>query len=219
MRPRILICIILHCCNFFIDLCYSLVSQLVRGPVLAQPVATLEGVRGLVREGSIGSGRMDKLSKRLSHSSKGIEKRALETEVRSLQTRLERTCDFSSNVPSVQHRADSAEAERRARSIIRVRCGRAALFSSDLFGEPAWDMLLELYATELADRVACVSGVCRDSGAPFSTALRWIKMLEDNGWVTRLPNHGSPPQSFLSLTDKSKSAMKRFFAQPELANL
>lgn len=162
---------------------------------------------------------MEQPSKQSPHSSfECSEERALLNEVRSLQSRLERLCDTSIDVLSIQHDVNSAEAERRARDILRVRRRREALFGSGLFGEPAWDMLLELYATELGGRCARASDLCRVSGVPSSTALRWIKMLEDHGWITRLPDQRDARRSFLSLTDKSKIAMERFFAQPELAN-
>lgn len=160
---------------------------------------------------------MNKRSKRPSHSC-GLTEQDLEPGVRSLQTRHERMCDCSDHVRGGKPLVDAVEVERRARRIIRIRRRCKELFSSDLFGEPAWDMLLELYASELVGRPASASGVCGDSGVALSTALRWIKMLENNGWVTRLPDQADPPQSFLSLTDKSKVAMERFFAQPDLAN-
>ena len=81
----------------------------------------------------------------------------------------------------------------RPRTIIRLRRRRDRLFGSDLFGEPAWDMLLELYAAELAQRRECVSGLCCASGVPATTALRWITLLVNAGWVTRRAGPVRPP--------------------------
>jgi hypothetical protein len=42
--------------------------------------------------------------------------------------------------------------DQLVRSISRFRSKRRALFRAELFGEPAWDMLLELYHAHLAGR-------------------------------------------------------------------
>lgn len=163
---------------------------------------------------------MEQPFKQSSQTSFGrSERRTILNEVKSLESRLERLSDPSHDVPSTQRSVNSVEAERRARVILRVRRKREALFGSGLFGEPAWDMLLELYATELAGQRARAADLCCISGVPSSTALRWLRMLENHGWVTRLPDRRDARESFLSLTGKSRIAMERFIAQPELANL
>ena len=146
------------------------------------------------------------------------ERETVLNEWRSLQTRLERL--FSAAVHSVTVPAglDRGETERRVRNIIRLRRRRDRIFGLGLFGEPAWDMLLELYAAEITGRRECVSGRCV-SGVPATTALRWITLLENAGWIARRADQLDRRRSFLSLTPKATSAMDSFFAQPELVQI
>lgn len=148
------------------------------------------------------------------------EREALLNEVRSLHVRLERLFDTASDVGPIPTGCfERADTERQVRNIIRLRRRRERFFGSDLFGEPAWDMLLELYAAELAGRRECVSGLCCVSGVPTTTALRWISLLEDSGWIARKADVLDRRRSFLSLTAKARTAMDGFFAQPELAQV
>lgn len=79
-------------------------------------------------------------------------------------------------------------------------------------------MLLELYVIELAGKRECVSGLCAVSGVPSTTALRWVHMLENRGWVTISMDERDGRRHLLSLTEKSMTGMRRFFEQPELVN-
>ena len=158
---------------------------------------------------------MDWCSEKISASHLGSELEMSLNEARSLQSRLERLCG-NSREPEPVSAIEGVETERKVRNILRLRRRRESLFGLDLFGEPSWDMLLELYATELAGRRESVSGLCSVSGVPSSTALRWIKTLENDGWITRKADPVDGRRSFLSLTAKARTAMERFFSQPEL---
>ena len=164
---------------------------------------------------------MEQRSQRLSVPSSDQSAR-LEVlkEMRHLQTKLERLFDITSDSQAVPAGPlDRTETEVRVRNIIRLRRRRERLFGSDLFAEPAWDMLLELYAEELAQRRECVSSLCYASGVPPTTALRWITLLEKTGWFARCADPLDQRRTFLSLTPKAAAAMDCFFAQPELAQI
>jgi len=66
-----------------------------------------------------------------------------------------------------------------AGEIYRMRRARDRYLPKELTGEPAWDILLALYAEEPAKLP--VSSLCFGSGAPQTTALRWIAVLEKAG--------------------------------------
>jgi DNA-binding MarR family transcriptional regulator len=72
-----------------------------------------------------------------------------------------------------------------ARTWIRVRRAREKLLGADLFADPAWDMLLDLYIEHKAGRSPSVSSLCLASQVPVTTALRWISKLEHDGLITR----------------------------------
>lgn len=93
-------------------------------------------------------------------------------------------------------------------SILIARRSREAMFGANLFAEPAWDVLLELYAAKLGTRTTCVTDLARAIGVPQSTTKRWVALLEARGLVAR--EHLTPGQSGsrISLTEAGESKMK-----------
>src|SRR3954468_10330260 len=73
-----------------------------------------------------------------------------------------------------------------ARRLYRQRRLRDQTFGKDLFGEPAWDLLLELYVAASESRP--VSAVASSIAASVSTedAIRWLTRLEELGLLERL---------------------------------
>ena len=95
--------------------------------------------------------------------------------------------------------------------IIRSRAHRKKLLPAHLFADPAWDMLLELYKAELMSKNVSVTSVSIASNVPATTALRWIKALENEGLVRRTDDDFDGRRRFLSLTATALVAMDRFF--------
>lgn len=113
--------------------------------------------------------------------------------------------------PSEEHVPD-IEVET-VRSVIRARRLRGRYFPEDLFADPAWDMLLELYAASLTERRMTVSRLAERSGVPLTTALRWIATLEQEELIDREADRFDRRRMFLSLTDKGRSAMSAYFEE------
>jgi DNA-binding MarR family transcriptional regulator len=67
----------------------------------------------------------------------------------------------------------------------KLRLRRNELIGAPLFRDPAWDMLLELFAAHETGRKVTVSSLCYASGVPPTTALRQIQRLEAHKLVTR----------------------------------
>ena len=61
---------------------------------------------------------------------------------------------------------------QQVRSTIKSRRMRNEVFGDNLFGEPAWDMLLDLYASHLEQKRVSVSSLQIASAVPGTTALR-----------------------------------------------
>jgi DNA-binding MarR family transcriptional regulator len=93
-------------------------------------------------------------------------------------------------------------------SILIARRSRETMFGSNLFAEPAWDVLLELYAAMLGTRTMDVSDLATAIGVPRSTTERWVALLEARGFVAR--KNGTPGQSGsqVSLTEAGQARMK-----------
>jgi DNA-binding MarR family transcriptional regulator len=96
--------------------------------------------------------------------------------------------------------------------IIDARRLRARFFEDNLFADPAWDILLDLYRAHLAQQRICVTSVCFGAGVPVSTALRWLNALEERNLAKRSQDPLDGRRYFVELTDKGVSAMAGYFA-------
>lgn len=105
----------------------------------------------------------------------------------------------------------------RVLRILKLRQARQNIFAERLFGEPAWDMFLQLYASTLCGKKECVSSLCLASGVPSTTALRWIMHLERGGWIERDADPFDRRRTFVRPTSKGLEAMDRFFDHPYFA--
>lgn len=101
---------------------------------------------------------------------------------------------------------------RLVRRIIRQRQLRARFFESDLFGDPAWDMLLDLTAARAEHSRVSVTSLCIASGVPPTTALRWIGQMSEAGLFQRVEDPGDRRRAFIALSDTAADAMARYFA-------
>jgi hypothetical protein len=96
------------------------------------------------------------------------------------------------------------------RGIIRARRLRDQFFRSDLFADPAWDMMLDLFAARLEQRRVAVSSLCIAASVPSTTALRWIKSLCDQGLFVRKADPEDGRRVFIELGDASAAALDAY---------
>jgi hypothetical protein len=101
---------------------------------------------------------------------------------------------------------------RIVRQIIANRQARARFFDPELFGEPAWDMLLDLTAAHGEGVRVSVTSLCIASGVPPTTALRWITHMVESGIFVRVPDPADRRRAFIVLSDRSLTAMAQYFA-------
>jgi DNA-binding MarR family transcriptional regulator len=104
----------------------------------------------------------------------------------------------------------SSESAALIRDLIRQRRLRADFFPSDLFADPAWDILLDLAAARHEGTKVSVSSLCIAANVPTTTALRWIKALGDAGLLERQPDPGDGRRSFIALTERTAALMERY---------
>lgn len=121
-------------------------------------------------------------------------------------------------IDTMPHPNSSMEAsctpEAMAKSIrqsIAARAARSRFLPCDLFADPAWDMLLELYALECEQRRTSVSKLCIAAAVPATTALRWIDKLHVDELVIRSADPLDARRVWVSLSKVGRSAMKRYF--------
>lgn len=93
------------------------------------------------------------------------------------------------------------------RTIIRGRRLREQFFPSELFADPAWDMLLDLMAARLDKQRVAVSSLCIAAAVPPTTALRWIKTLTDHGLFVRTADPQDGRRVFIELSDRAAAQL------------
>lgn len=98
------------------------------------------------------------------------------------------------------------------RQIIANRQARARFFDPALFGDPAWDMLLDLTAAHGEGARVSVTSLCIAAGVPATTALRWLTQMVESGIFVRIPDPSDRRRAFIALSEKALYAMAGYFA-------
>ena len=96
---------------------------------------------------------------------------------------------------------------------IAARRLRQRYFASELFGDPAWDMLLELLHAEIGGFQVSVSSLCAAAGVPPTTALRWLKNMTKQGIFLRRSDPDDGRRVFVELAPDASRAMRNYFAE------
>lgn len=90
--------------------------------------------------------------------------------------------------------------ERLARVMLRSRQRRKDSFPSVIFGEPGWDMILQLYVSYCEGEPIDVSGLCGCTGVSKTTALRHLDRLAAQQLVERLDDSADGRRVFVRLS-------------------
>ena len=83
----------------------------------------------------------------------------------------------------------------------------------NLFSEPAWDLLLDLYIREKSGSRSSVTSACIGSRAPHTTALRHISALCKSKWISRIPDDADKRRFWLALTPMAMTKLDQHFDQ------
>jgi DNA-binding MarR family transcriptional regulator len=197
-----------------IDLATSLLmsrnARVLSGPSLAERVAAIAAARFGVATAQ----NVDALS--------SVMKPRWEDEVARIAetlTRMSRGEYPGSGVrdPGRGYRGEAADggedaSPREIRTAIRARRMRAQYFEAELFADPAWDMLLDLYASALEGRQVSVSSLCIAAAVPPTTALRWISTLNEAGLFERKADPSDRRRAYIALSAKGLAGMRAYVA-------
>jgi DNA-binding MarR family transcriptional regulator len=103
------------------------------------------------------------------------------------------------------------------RAYLRARRRREAMFGGDVFADPVWDALLDLYASSLEGRRVCISDACIAASVPPTTALRWLGKMEECQLIVRRQDETDGRRFYVELSAAAEAAMERwlerFFAE------
>lgn len=97
-----------------------------------------------------------------------------------------------------------------AREEYEARGDRLRFFPAELFGEPSWDMLLDLYINGEMGKSVSVTSACLASRVPATTALRWLLLLEKRGLIARQPDTTDSRRSWTKLTSHGRSSVEQY---------
>jgi hypothetical protein len=103
-------------------------------------------------------------------------------------------------------------APREIREVIRARRLRDQVFGAGLFEDPAWDMLLDLFAAELERAQVSVSSLCIAAAVAPTTALRWIARMTEAGLFERQPDPFDRRRAFMGLSERASAGMRQYIA-------
>jgi len=93
------------------------------------------------------------------------------------------------------------------RAMIRARRLRDHYLGADLFADPAWDIMLDLFAAQLEQQRVAVSSLCIAAAVPPTTALRWIKSLTDLGLLVRSADPQDGRRVYVELSPEASQAL------------
>ncbi len=158
--------------------------------------------------------RLRDLSEEVGRIARALASLSEETQVG--QGLRERQRSYEAEPPTLEDGAMTADDVRR---LIRARRLRARFFDGELFADPAWDMLLDLAAARLEGASVAVSSLCIAAAVPPTTALRWIRMMSDQGLFVRTADPMDGRRVFIELSDRVARAMNGYFAAVREAGL
>ena len=105
------------------------------------------------------------------------------------------------------------------RAAIRARRMRDQFFADGLFADPAWDMLLDLFAAHLEHVRVSVSSLCIAAAVPATTALRWITTMREAGLFERHDDPFDRRRAYVGLSETAVTGMRRYCAAIRRAGL
>jgi len=102
---------------------------------------------------------------------------------REIQNAIHRIAE-QLNLPSERRSGPEASSTYRlVCQAYQARREREDMFDADLFADPAWDILLALFCSHLADRQMTLQDAIKSAAVPESTARRWLTALERRGLI------------------------------------
>lgn len=114
--------------------------------------------------------------------------------------------------PIVEGRGRNSSFDARdIREIIKLRRMRERLLGEDLFADPGWDILLDLFAAREEGQQVSVSSLCIAAAVPPTTALRWITNMTEAGYLVRRQDPHDARRVYIELSEAMNEKLKDYF--------
>ncbi len=102
----------------------------------------------------------------------------------------------------------------KSEKIYKSRRNRESIFNNnEIFSEPAWDILLDLFSSHLRGKNVSVTSACMAANVPASTALRWMNVLEEAGLVERVNDPSDGRRTFVQVTPNAIAKLTKVLAE------
>jgi DNA-binding response OmpR family regulator len=105
--------------------------------------------------------------------------------------------------------ADKREQKRISmlKSMLEFRDARSEILPQEVFGDPAWFMLLELALIDRSGKRTSVSGLCMSARVSQTTALRRLHDMVEAGLIERRNDPADRRRSYISLSSEAQEKL------------
>lgn len=100
-----------------------------------------------------------------------------------------------------------------ARSIVAARRKLAGHLDGALFANPGLDILMFLFAEGVNGATVTTNACCAAAGVPRTTALRWVKLLQDRGLIAGSDDVSDRRVTMLALTDRARDIVRVWLSE------
>lgn len=94
-----------------------------------------------------------------------------------------------------------------------ARREREKVFGHALFGEPAWDIMLDIYIQQSQGKRVPISSACIGAAVPSTTGLRWLSVLQRKGLIRRVSDERDGRRSFVELETSAVASLEALLLQ------
>jgi len=90
---------------------------------------------------------------------------------------------------------------------------REEVLGAELFSDPAWDILLDVYAASARGEKIQISSLSPMSNVPSSTARRWAHKLIELGLLERVRDNGDQRRTYIELSEEGHARIMAFITR------
>jgi hypothetical protein len=110
-------------------------------------------------------------------------------------------------------RSEESDLATLAQQILSSRHKRATMFGGELFKDPAYDILLEVFSRTQTGELTSPSIACAATSVPHATAVRHISLLVQKSYIERIVNPWDKRSINLKLTPLAMDKMTRWLGR------
>jgi len=100
-----------------------------------------------------------------------------------------------------------------ASSIAAARRKLGTHLEASLFANPGLDIMLFLFAEGINGATVTTNACCAAAGVPRTTALRWIKLLQDRGLVDGSDDVSDRRVTMLALSPQGRTTIRTWLGE------